>query len=68
LDHGQDGVDATKNFQANYGFYGAQLQRNLLGGATGAWAAAARVSFVSLFGRRISTSRFMVPSCWRAGE
>ncbi|HEU4996575.1 MAG TPA: hypothetical protein VFT29_17280 [Gemmatimonadaceae bacterium] len=44
------GVYLTKNPNANYGFYGAQVQRNLVGGATGNWAAAARVSFVSMYG------------------
>ena len=44
------GVYFTKNPRANYGFYGAQLQRSLVGGANGDWAGAARVSFVSLFG------------------
>lgn len=41
------GVYITKNPNANYGFYGAQVQRNLVNRA---WAAAARVSFVSLYG------------------
>jgi hypothetical protein len=44
------GLYVTKNPRANYGFYGAQLQRSILGGATSEWAGAARVSFVSLFG------------------
>lgn len=43
------GVYFTKSPGANYGFYGAQLQQNLLRDA-GKWAAAARVSFVSLYG------------------
>ncbi|MGH7678886.1 MAG: hypothetical protein ACRENU_10500 [Gemmatimonadaceae bacterium] len=42
------GVYVTKSPNANYGFYGAQVQRSLL--ETGAWAASARVSFVSLYG------------------
>ena len=42
------GVYVAKNFQANYGFFGGQLQRNLVN--TGPWAAATRASFVSLFG------------------
>jgi len=41
-------VYVAKNFNANYGFFGAQLQRNLVD--TGRWAAAARASFVSMFG------------------
>lgn len=40
----------TKSPGANYGFYGAQLQRTLLGGRAGRWATAARVSFVSMYG------------------
>jgi hypothetical protein len=39
----------TKNPEANYGFYGAQLQRSLLGSGT-PWAVAARASFVSIYG------------------
>ena len=42
------GVYFAKNFDANYGFYGGQLQRNLVD--AGEWAASARASFVSLFG------------------
>lgn len=44
------GVYFTKNPNANYGFYGAQLQRTFLGSAARNWAASARVSFASLFG------------------
>lgn len=44
------GVYVTKNPGANYGFYGAQVQRALLGGGDAKWAAAARVSFVSMYG------------------
>ena len=44
------GVYFTKNPSANYGFYGAQLQRRLVGGARQRWTASARASFVSLFG------------------
>jgi hypothetical protein len=40
----------TKNPRANYGFFGAQLQHALLGGAESTWATAARVSFVSMYG------------------
>ena len=43
------GLYATKNFQANYGAYGVQLQQNLIRGA-GDWDVSARASFVSLFG------------------
>jgi hypothetical protein len=44
------GVYATKAVGANYGFYGLQLQRNLVGATTGRWASAARASFVSMYG------------------
>jgi hypothetical protein len=44
------GIYATKNPNANYGFYGAQVQQNLVGGATSAWDAAMRLSFTSLYG------------------
>ena len=44
------GVYFTKNPNANYGFYGAQVQRRLLGAADKRWAASARASFVSLYG------------------
>ena len=44
------GVYVTKNPNANYGFYGAQVQRNFVGGNTGEWAAAGRLSFTSLYG------------------
>ena len=42
------GVYLARNFNANYGFFGAQVQRNLV--HTQAWAASARGSFVSMFG------------------
>lgn len=42
------GVYVTKNPNANYGFYGAQVQRSLASGER--WSAAARGSFVSLYG------------------
>ena len=44
------GVYLTKNSCANYGFYGAQLQQSLVKSPTNGWAAAARVSFVSMYG------------------
>ena len=44
------GVYVTKNPNANYGFYGAQVQRNLVGEGMGKMSAAARLSFVSLYG------------------
>lgn len=44
------GIYFTKNVEANYGFYGAQLQQNVVHDTTRNWSAAARVSFVSLFG------------------
>ena len=43
-------VYATKNPNANYGFFGGQLQRSLVAGSTTDWAASARASFVSMFG------------------
>ena len=39
----------TKNPNANYGFYGAQLQQNLFEGASG-WSASARTSFMKIYG------------------
>lgn len=44
------GAYITKSFGANYGFYGAQVQHNLVRDAGRKWAAAARVSFVSMYG------------------
>lgn len=44
------GVYLTKNFGANYGFYGLQLQRSFLNDTARTWSAAARASFVSLYG------------------
>jgi hypothetical protein len=44
------GVYFTKNPNANYGFAGAQVQRNLIGGPDSDWDASARLSFVTLFG------------------
>jgi hypothetical protein len=44
------GVYFTKNPNANYGFYGAQVQQNFLGSATSDWAASGRLSFVQLYG------------------
>jgi hypothetical protein len=43
------GLYFTKNFQANYGAYGLQLQQSLLREASD-WDVSARASFVSLFG------------------
>jgi hypothetical protein len=43
-------IYATKNPNANYGFYGANVQRNLVGGASSAWSASGRASFTKLFG------------------
>lgn len=40
----------TKNPNANYGFYGVQVQQALLGDAESKWATAARVSVVSMYG------------------
>lgn len=44
------GLYLTKNFGANYGFYGAQMQQKLFRSTNSDWAAAARVSFVSMYG------------------
>ena len=44
------GIYVTKNPNANYGFYGAQVQQSLIGNSDSDWAAAARASFVSLYG------------------
>ena len=44
------GMYFTKNPNANYGFYGGQLQYNLLNDLTTGMAAAIRASFVRLFG------------------
>ena len=43
------GFYVTKNPGANYGFFGGQVQRSLLG-TTGDWAASARASFVRMYG------------------
>jgi hypothetical protein len=40
----------TKNPGANYGFYGGQVQYNLVSDTKKNWAASTRVSFVSLYG------------------
>lgn len=42
------GVYVTKNPNANYGFFGAQVQQNIL--QRNDWAAATRLSFMSLYG------------------
>jgi hypothetical protein len=44
------GVYFTQNPHANYGFYGAQVQYALFERPRAGWSAAARVSFVSMFG------------------
>lgn len=44
------GVYFTKSPGANYGFYGLQVQQALPGSADRTWSAAARVSFVSMYG------------------
>jgi hypothetical protein len=53
------GVYVTKNPNANYGFYAAQVQQNLLGGSTGKWAAAVRASFSSLYGPETADLRVL---------
>jgi hypothetical protein len=40
----------TKNPNANYGFWGVQLQRNLVDNPGSNWAVATRVSYSALFG------------------
>ena len=44
------GAYFTKNQRSNYGFYGGQLQYNMVREASRGWSAAARLSFVSLYG------------------
>lgn len=44
------GAYVTKNPNANYGFYGGQMQYNLAHDEEKGWAASARASFVSLYG------------------
>jgi hypothetical protein len=44
------GAYFTKNPRANYGFYGAQVQHNLIHDTARNWSASARMSFVSLYG------------------
>jgi hypothetical protein len=44
------GAYLTKSPGANYGFYGAQIQQNLLQDSAKGWSAAARASFVSMYG------------------
>jgi hypothetical protein len=44
------GVYFTKNPGANYGFYGGQLQYNILNDPETKWSTAARASFTSLYG------------------
>jgi hypothetical protein len=44
------GIYLTKNPNANYGFYGGQLQQSLVASPTGNWNVSARVSFMSLYG------------------
>ena len=44
------GVYFTKNYQANYGVYGVQVQQHLLSDGAHDWNVSARASFQSLFG------------------
>lgn len=44
------GAYFTKSPRANYGFYGVQVQQNLLQDAEKKWSASARASFVSMYG------------------
>jgi hypothetical protein len=43
-------VYATKNPGANYGFYGAAVQRSLAGSQASKWNASARASFIKMYG------------------
>ena len=44
------GVYFTKNPNANYGFYGVQVQHNVLRSETTGWSASTRVNFMALYG------------------
>lgn len=44
------GIYFTKNPGANYGFYGGQLQYNLVNEEEKNWSASGRMSFISLYG------------------
>ncbi len=44
------GVYFTKSPGANYGFYAAQAQHSIVNNPARAWAAAARLNFMSLYG------------------
>ena len=66
------GVYFTKAPGANYGFYGAQVQQNVLRDKAG-WSAAMRASFVSMYGPEdldftvlgmdvVASRKFVVPS------
>ena len=44
------GIYFTKAIQANYGFYGAQLQQSVLHDPDKRWSGAVRVSFVNMYG------------------
>jgi hypothetical protein len=44
------GIYVTKSIGANYGFYGAQVQQSLIDDRARNWSAAARGSFVSMYG------------------
>jgi hypothetical protein len=44
------GVYFTKNPNANYGFYGGQLQYNLINNVEKKWSASARINFISMYG------------------
>ena len=62
------GVYYTKNPNANYGFFGGQVQQNFLGSTTSDWAAATRLSFTSLFGPKTSSSQSSAGTWSRAGS
>jgi hypothetical protein len=70
------GLYVTKNPNANYGFVGGQVQQSLLGTDAGPWAAAGRLSFVTMYGPEdvgfnvvgadLLASRRMILSRWAA--
>lgn len=69
------GAYFTKNLGANYGFWGGQVQYNIVNDSKKDWAASARLSFVSLYGPKdfdftvygldlLASKKFAVLSDW----
>lgn len=68
------GIYLTRNFGANYGFYGAQIQQSLVPDGMSDWAIAARAGFTSLYGPKdldltvygvdLLASRTLIVSRW----